>query len=56
MIQQKLAHEISLNFHELFIIGNTKIRLKTEGRCASFLFLEVKRSKILQVLSKRDSF
>ena len=50
MIQLKLVDEISLNFPELFIIG------KYGGHLAIFWVLEVKRSKILQKLNKRDCF
>ena len=46
----KLVNEISVNFPELFIIGNyVKIRFKNRG--SSCYFLEVKRSKILQKLN-----
>ena len=46
---------ISLNFPELFIIEKyVKIRFKNRG--PPCYFLEVKRSKILQKLNKRDCF
>ena len=38
MIQQKLVHEISLNFPELFITGKyVKIRFKNRGSPCYFL-------------------
>ena len=50
MIQNKLADEISLIFSVLFIIEKyIKIRFKNRG--LPCLFLEVKRSKILQKLN-----
>ena len=51
----KLVDEISLNFPELFIIGKyEKIGLKTGDHHPVFSVLEVKTSKILQKLNKRD--
>ena len=57
MIQQKLVDEISLNFPELFVIGKyVKISFKNRGHHAILSVLEIKRSKILQKLNKRDCF
>ena len=55
MIQYKIVDEISLTFSELFIIKKyVKIRFKNRG--LPCYFLDVKRSKILQKLNKRDCF
>ena len=55
MTKYKLVDETSLNFPELFIIEKyVKIRFKNRGQTC--YFLEVKRSKILQKLNKRDYF
>ena len=52
---KKLVDEISLNFPELLIIGkHVKIMSKNRGSPCSVP--EVKRSKILQKLDKRDCF
>ena len=49
MIQQKLVDEISLNFHELFIIGKyIKISFKKRESPYFFWVLEVKIWKMLQ--------
>ena len=50
-IKQRLVHEISLNFTELFIIGKyVKWDLKAGSHHAIFSVLEINRSKILQKL------
>ena len=66
MTQQKLVDEIPLHFPELLVIAKyVKIRFENRGSrnkihefMNSFIFsdLEVKRSKILQILNKRDYF
>ena len=55
MIQQKLVDEISLNFSELFITEKY-VKIRFRNRAPPCYLLEVKRSKILHKLNKRDCF
>ena len=55
LFKENIQYEISLNFPDLFIIGKyVKIRFKNRSHHAIFWVLEVKRSKTLQKLNKRD--
>ena len=57
MVQQKLAHEISLNFPELFIIVKyVKIMFKISGSPCYILSSRGQKIKNIAKIEKRDCF
>ena len=55
MIQKKLVHEISINFPQLFIIGNY-VKIKFENKGSPCYFVSAKGQVTLQKFNERDYF